>query len=174
MAPYGNPIIHSSLRVMRRRREETADWSITSDNWLWLVQRLRVDRAERESERISNSRIKFNHPFIHCHIFNSNFQAFGFSLVEIILVTNGEREEALPWLSAAAERGSQWNDTSPVKTCEKVLRAFNHFQTLILQPIVSNSSELKVEAARKRTKPLFSETLNINIGSMPEVRRANK
>ena len=155
MAPYGNPIIHSSLWVMRRRRKETADWSIITDNWFWLVQRLGGDRAEREKvwENIY-SRIKFNHPFIHCHIFNSNFQAFGFSLVEIILVTNGEREEALPWLSAAAERGSQWNDTSPVKTCEKVLRAFNHFQTLILQPIVSNSSELKVKASSKRTEPL--------------------
>ena len=94
--------------------------------------------------------------------------------MEIILVTNGEMEEALPWLSASAERGSQWNDTSPVKTCEKVLRAFNHSQTLILQPIVSNSSELKMEAAGKRTKLLFPETLNRNIGSCMPYRRVEK
>ena len=94
--------------------------------------------------------------------------------MEIILVTNGEKEEALPWLSASAELGSQWNDTSPVKTCEKVLRAFNHFQTLILQPIVSNSSELKMEAAGKRTKLLFPETLNRNIGSCIPYRRVEK
>ena len=79
--------------------------------------------------------------------------------MEIIFVTNGRIQKALPWLSNAAERGLQWNDTSPVKTCEQVLRAFNHFQTLVLQPIVSNSFELKRETARKRTKPVVFSLL---------------
>ena len=155
MAPYGNPIIHSSLWVMRRRREESPHWPIIPDNWTRLVGCLGGGRAEGAWENVC-SRIKFNHPFVHCHIFNSNFQDFGSSLMEIIFVTNGRIQKALPWLSNAAERGLQWNDTSPVKTCEKVLRAFNHFQTLVLQPIVSNSFELKREAARKRTKPVSS------------------
>ena len=157
MAPYGNPIIHSSLWVMRRRRGETCHWPIIPANWLWLVVCLRlweVAEPERSGENIYSG-IKFNHLFIHCHIFNSNFQDFGSSLVEIIFVTNGGIQKALPWLSAPAERGLQWNDTSPVKTCEKVLRAFNHFQTLILQPIVSNSPELKKN--KMKMPVLFSE-----------------